>query len=84
MKKIYKTNKKKVGVIGAPPFDQPWFERFDNIFFGTSKINGMPNAINQGVRVMNFETKVMNVSDDEEDAQTPWMLKSLKRKIVQG
>jgi hypothetical protein len=42
----------------------------------------MPNAINQGVRVMNFETKVMNVSDDEEDAQTPWMLKSLKRKIV--
>jgi hypothetical protein len=29
--------------------------------------------------VMNFETKVMNVSDDEKDAQTPQMLNSPKR-----
>jgi hypothetical protein len=29
--------------------------------------------------VMNFETKVMNVNDDEEDAQTPPMINSPKR-----
>jgi hypothetical protein len=68
MKKIYKTKKKKTKVIGAPPFDWPWFEHFDNIFSGTTKINGVPNVIDQGVHVMNFEIKVRNVSDNKEDA----------------
>jgi hypothetical protein len=66
---------KKFEVTSAPPFDQPWFERFDNIFFGTVKINGIPTVIDQGVHVMNFETKVMNVSD-EKNVQTPCVLSS--------
>jgi hypothetical protein len=49
---LWKENK-KIEVIGAPPLYWPWFECFDNISF--SKINGIPNAIYQGVRVMNFE-----------------------------
>jgi hypothetical protein len=53
-------------VIAALPLDWPWFERFDNIFFSTAKINGILNAIDQGVHVMNFEIEVMNVSGDED------------------
>jgi hypothetical protein len=35
-------------------------------FLGTAKINNIHNAIDQGVRVMNFETKVVNVSDEKD------------------
>jgi hypothetical protein len=75
MKKIYKIEKKKTEVIGAPPSDWPWFEGFDNIFSSIIKINGIPNAIDQGVYVMNSKIEVVNVND-EEDFQTPWMLSS--------
>jgi hypothetical protein len=70
--------KKKTEVIGAPPSNWPWFDRFDNIFFGIAKINGISNTINQGVRVMNFEIEVVNVSD-EKDVQTLQMPRSLER-----
>jgi hypothetical protein len=66
MKKIYGTNKKKTEVTNAPPFDWPWFERFNNIFLGFVKISSIPNAIYQGVCVMNFEIEVVNVSDEED------------------
>jgi hypothetical protein len=69
---------KKTKVIGAPPFDWPWFEHFDNIFSNTVKINCIPNATNQGVGVMNSEIEVVNVSD-EEDVQTPWMPNNPKK-----
>jgi hypothetical protein len=42
----YETEKKKIQLIGASPFDWPWFESFDQMFGGTTKINGIPNAIN--------------------------------------
>jgi len=42
--KIYKILKKKTKVIGAPPFDWPWFEHFDKFFSNTTKINCIPNA----------------------------------------
>jgi hypothetical protein len=51
---------------------------FDNIFSSIAKINGIPNAIDQSVRVMNFETEVVNVSD-EEDVQTPWMSSNFEK-----
>jgi hypothetical protein len=50
------------------------------IFFGATKINGIPNAIDQGVRVMNSKTKVVNVSD-EEDVQTPQMPSNPKKQF---
>ncbi len=56
--------KEKTKVIGAPPFDQPWFEHFDNIFSNIAKINYIPNATNQDMGVMNSKTKVVNVSDE--------------------
>jgi len=80
MKKIYKTKKKKIEVTSAPPFDWPWFDRFNNIFHNIAKINDIPNAIDQDVCVMNFETKVVNVSD-EKDVQIVQMLRSPKRQI---
>jgi hypothetical protein len=52
MKKIYETKKKKIKVTSAPPFDWPWFDCFNNIFYSIAKINGILNAIDQGVRVM--------------------------------
>jgi hypothetical protein len=81
MKKIYGIEKKKTEVIGAPPSDWPWFEGFDNIFFGTAKINGILNAIDQGVCMMNSKTKVVNVSD-EEDVQTLRMPSSCERQTL--
>jgi hypothetical protein len=44
-------------------------------------MNGMLNAIDQGVHVMNFDSEIMNVSDDEKDAQTPRMFNSPKKQI---
>jgi hypothetical protein len=71
--------KKKTKVIGAPPFDWPWFEHFDNIFSNIAKINYIPNATYQGVGVMNFEIKFVNISDEQDVVQTLWMLNSLKK-----
>ncbi len=41
----YETKKKKIQVISASLFDWPWFERFDEMFGNTTKINGIANAI---------------------------------------
>jgi hypothetical protein len=70
MKKIYEIENRKIKVNGASNW--PWFECFNNIFSSIAKISGIPNAINQGVHVMNYEIEVVNVSD-EEDVQTPQM-----------
>jgi hypothetical protein len=51
----YLQNKtKKTKVTSAPLFDWPWFEHFNNIFFGIAIINGIPNVINQAMCVINF------------------------------
>jgi len=71
--------KKKTKIIGES--NRPWFECFNNIFSSIAKISGKPNAIDQGVRVMNFEIEVVNVSD-EEDVQTPQMPNSLQNKLL--
>jgi hypothetical protein len=47
MKDKYETKKKKTYVTSASPFDWPWFERFDQMFKRTTKINGIFNAIDQ-------------------------------------
>jgi len=65
-------------VIAALPLDWPWFERFDNIFFSTTKINGILNVIDQGVHLMNFEIEVMNVSGDEDVFGATMTLMSMK------
>jgi hypothetical protein len=49
MKNKYEIKKKKIQVNGASPSNWQWFERFDQIFIGTSKINGIPNAIDHRV-----------------------------------
>jgi hypothetical protein len=41
--------KKKIEVTSAPSSNRPWFEHFNNIFFGIAKISGIPNAKNQVV-----------------------------------
>jgi hypothetical protein len=58
-------------VIGASPSDWPWFERFDQMFIemfgGTTKINGIANAIDQGVQNLHSHSEVQTfeVSDDD-------------------
>ncbi len=52
--KIFEKKWKKK-VTSAPPSNWPWFEHFDNISFGTTKINGVLNVINQGVCVMHLK-----------------------------
>jgi len=63
MKKIYEFFLKKTKIIGES--NQPWFECFNNIFSSIAKISGIPNAIDQGVSVMNFDIEVVNVSDEK-------------------
>jgi hypothetical protein len=65
-KKIHKMDKRNNEVIGAPPLNWPWFECFNNIFFNNAKISGIPNAIDQGVHVMNVKIKFVNVSDEKD------------------
>jgi hypothetical protein len=54
-------------VIGASPFDWPWFEGFDYMFGGTTKTNGIPNAIDQGVHNLHshFEVQTFEVIEDD-------------------
>ncbi len=67
MKDKYETEKKKTQVIGASPSDWPWFERFDQMFGGTTEINGIPNAIDHGVQNLHSHSGVQTfeVSDDD-------------------
>jgi hypothetical protein len=53
--------KKKIQAIAASPSDWPWFEIFDQMFGSTTKINGIPNAIDQGVQNLHSH---FEVSDD--------------------
>jgi hypothetical protein len=52
MKDKYKIEKKKTLVTSASPFYWPWFERFDQMFGGTTNINGILNAIDQGMCII--------------------------------
>jgi hypothetical protein len=67
-------------IASASTSNWPWFEHFDNIFFGIGKISGIFNAIDQGVHVMNSETKVVNVCD-EHDLETTRMPNSFEKQI---
>jgi len=66
IKKFDKMDKKKNEIINAAPLNWPWFECFDNIFFNITKINDIPNAIDQGVHAMNVKIKIVNVTDEKD------------------
>ncbi len=71
MKDKYETKKKKTYMISASP-NWPRFENFDQMFGGTSKINGIPNAIHQGMHNLNSHSKIQTfeVSDDDVTCDT--------------
>jgi hypothetical protein len=71
MKDKYEIKKKKTQVTNASPFDWPWFERFDQMFGNIDKINGFPNAIDQGVQNLHshFEVQTFEVSDEDVDTR---------------
>jgi hypothetical protein len=50
-------------VTGASPSDWPWFEKFDQMFGGTTKINSIPNAIDHEVHNLHshFEIQTFEV-----------------------
>ncbi len=54
-------------MTGASPYNWPWFERFDQMFKGIAKINGIPNAIDHGVHNLHshFEIQTFEVNDDD-------------------
>ncbi len=81
MKKIYEIKKKKIQVTGAVPSVGHGLIILTTFFSSIAKINGIPKAIDQGVHVMNSETKVVNVND-EEDVQTLRMLEALRDKLM--
>ncbi len=81
MKKICEIKKEEDSSNWCNSISWPWFDHFDNVFSSTAKINGIPNAIDQGMHVMNSETKVVNVND-EEDVQTLRMLEALRDKLM--
>jgi hypothetical protein len=67
IKDKYEMKKKKNQVTSASPFDWPWFERFDQMFGGIAKINGISNAIYQGVQNLHSHSKVQNFEVSDED-----------------
>ncbi len=76
---MYENKKYIIEVIAsASTSNWPWFKYFDNIFFAIGKISDILNAINQGVHVMNYETKVVNVCD-EHDVETIRMPNSFEK-----
>jgi hypothetical protein len=40
-----------------------WYEIFDNMYGGTARINGLPQGVDQGVRIEHEEVEIL--SDDE-------------------
>ncbi len=66
-KNKYETKKKKIQVTSASPFNWPWFERFDQMFGGIAKINGIPNVVDHGVHNLHshFEIQTFEVNDDD-------------------
>jgi hypothetical protein len=66
MKDKYEIKKKKTQVTSASPFDWPWFEKFHQMFGGIAKINGISNAIYQGVQNLHphSEVQTFEVSDE--------------------
>jgi hypothetical protein len=67
MKDKYETEKKKTQVTSASPSNWPWFERFDQMFGSIAKINGICNAIDNGVQNLHSHSKVQTfeVTDDD-------------------
>jgi hypothetical protein len=67
MKVKYATKKKKTQVISAFLFYWPWFDEIDEMLGGTTKINGIANAIDQGVHTLHshFEVHTFEVSDND-------------------
>ncbi len=67
---LWNISKRTIKIIGASNW--PWFEHFNQKKSNIAKISGIPNAIDQGVHVMNSEIELVNVND-EKDIQTPQM-----------
>jgi hypothetical protein len=63
----YETEKKKIQVTRASLYDSPWFERFNHMFGSIAKINGIPNAIDEGMHNLHshYEIQTFEVSDDD-------------------
>lgn len=49
MKTFYRNQKVLASPVGAPSSDWKYFDRFDYIFLGTSKANGILRGLDQGV-----------------------------------
>jgi len=49
------------------PSNWPWFEIFDQMFGGTTKINGIPNAIDQGMHNLHSHSEVQTFEVTEDD-----------------
>ncbi len=52
MKDKYNVEKKKTNIIGVIPLDWPWYERFDCLFVGTTKIVGISQGVDQSARIV--------------------------------
>jgi hypothetical protein len=64
MKDKFTQEKKKIGQIGSASSDWiPWYEIFDNIYGGTTQINGLPHGVDQIMRTKHEEVEIL--SDDE-------------------
>jgi hypothetical protein len=72
MRSTYYEEKLKQEEIGAPPSTwTPWYEIFNNIFGGTTKIDGVPHGVDQGVRLQHSETLILNDDDGDTLPNSP-------------
>jgi hypothetical protein len=62
MNNKYNVVKKKTDITIALPLDWPWYERFDCLFGGTTKIVGIPPGVDQGVRTIHKEIEILDTT----------------------
>lgn len=65
MKNKYETEKKKTQATS--PSNWPWIEIFDQMFRSTTKINGIYNAIDQGMHNLHSHSEVQTFEVTEDD-----------------
>jgi ABC-type uncharacterized transport system ATPase subunit len=52
MKNKYNFEQKKTNIIGVPPLDWTWYEKFDYLFAKATKIDGVPKGVDQKVQII--------------------------------
>lgn len=66
MKNKYNVEKKNIHIIGVLPLDWPWYEKFDCLFTSIAKIVGIPQGVDQSVRIVHKQYEILDISYEDD------------------